>query len=142
METVNETYNGINSNWNGLTSMPFSRIMESFKNMNYEKVTEQGGTIGDFNNGVIDNGNSGDNSGDTPAPGDNEGATIDKCYSAAASLGWIMCPVIQGASTVVSGIYDFMIQPFMEIKSSLLGSNGGNTSTYERPHKIPCKRQK
>lgn len=131
VETVNETYNGINSNWNGLTSMPFSRIMESFKNMNYEKVTEQGGTIGDFNNGVIDNGNGGDNSGDTPAPGDNDGATIDKCYSAAASLGWIMCPVIQGASTVVSGIYDFMIQPFMEIKSSLLGSNGGNTSTYD-----------
>lgn len=64
---------------------------------------------------------------DDPNPGSTDNGTVDKCYSAAASLGWILCPVLNGTSKALTGIYDMVIEPFLEIKSSFFdaNSNGG-----------------
>lgn len=64
------------------------------------------------------------------APEDTSGETEDvtaNCFNAASSLGWIMCPVIQGIGDVLTGIYDNVIaSQFLEVDASLLGSGTGS----------------
>ena len=73
-----------------------------------------------------DNGESGDSSSEGGTLG--EGAQV--CFQAASSLGWIICPVIQGVGGVLKGIYDNVIRnQFLEVDASLLGE--GNDSIYQ-----------
>lgn len=69
-----------------------------------------------------------------PSPGGDEPGSDtpgqdaeDPCYDAGATLGWIICPVIDVAGKALVGIYDNVIHPFLEIKSEWLqsGSDGG-----------------
>ncbi len=50
-------------------------------------------------------------------------AAIDPCYNAGASLGWIICPTLDIIGKAVVGIYDIVVQPFLEIKSDWLSTS-------------------
>ena len=50
-------------------------------------------------------------------------AAIDPCYNAGASLGWIICPTLDIIGKAVVGIYDIVVQPFLEIKSEWLSTS-------------------
>lgn len=67
---------------------------------------------------------------DTPNEGGENGgqATVDPCYNAGASLGWIICPTLDIVGKAVVGIYDVVIQPFLDIKSEWLST--GTNSVY------------
>ena len=42
------------------------------------------------------------------------GEQASPCSTAAASLGWIICPVIQGVGTAVDGIYDYIEESYLQ----------------------------
>lgn len=75
---------------------------------------------------------SGQNPGTTPSEPDNGsgdvGSDLGSCFTSAASLGWIICPVTQMAGNVVQGIYDDIKDQFLEVKTSFVDTNSG---TYE-----------
>lgn len=64
-----------------------------------------------------------DNQQNDPA----SGTGVNECYTAAASLGWFLCPVLDIASNALTGIYDEVIEPFLQIPASYFerGSNNG-----------------
>lgn len=65
---------------------------------------------------------------DNPDPND-PGTTDDttpKCYQAAESLGWILCPVIEAAGNATDKIYSFIESNFLQLKAELFAS--GNTT--------------
>jgi len=53
------------------------------------------------------------------------------CYTNAASLGWILCPIINQGGEFVTMIYEKMIEPFLVLDSGLFdrGEKGGQ-ATY------------
>jgi len=67
---------------------------------------------------------------DDPSSGD-ANATTPNCFNSAGSLGWILCPVLEGLSTVVDGIYDNIIVPqFLEIDASFMKADSSG-SVYQ-----------
>lgn len=69
-----------------------------------------------------------DNPSGGDSSGDNAGEETPTCYNAAGSLGWILCPVLDGLGSVVNGIYDNVIVPqFLEIENTLMSTSGGGS---------------
>ena len=77
-----------------------------------------------------------DADGTCPAPADTEkkdsGKTgEDECFTAADSLGWIVCPIIKGASAAVNTIYDDIIEPFLAINVSSFDTGNGAYQAWQ-----------
>jgi len=64
-----------------------------------------------------------------PSGGSNTSET-PPCYEAAASLGWIVCPVLDATSHALVGIYEKIIEPFLQINASFLDQNSGDQGVY------------
>lgn len=66
-------------------------------------------------------------------PGDtdtNGSGTDNRCFAAAASLGWIVCPVIQAVGNAVEGIYDNVVAPFLTIDAQYFSTAGSRNGVY------------
>lgn len=104
-----------------LKLMSFTQILADMKLLNFSNVASDllTGTPGDSVNG-------GDNN-----PGENAGAETPNCFNSAGSLGWILCPVLEGLSAVVDGIYDKVIAAqFLEIEASFMAADSSG-SVYQ-----------
>lgn len=53
----------------------------------------------------------------------------DPCYSNSGAMGWIMCPIISGASDALQDLYEDVLQDFLQIDPALLSSE--DQGTYE-----------
>lgn len=128
-QSVSGAYNIVaDRNVARLKGQLFPAVLNGLMNLDYDAIRKEGVTIGTIGEGgIIDAGIVEDNN--TP-PSDVQEDGIEPCYAAAASLGWIICPVIQGVGSAVSGIYDKIVVPFLTIDASLLSSDDGSTSTY------------
>ncbi len=69
------------------------------------------------------------NGGSTGGQPEDPNSGTSACYTAAASLGWFLCPVLEGASDALTGIYDMVIKPFLQVKSSFFDRSG--SGVYE-----------
>ena len=49
------------------------------------------------------------------------------CYSNSGSLGWILCPIIEGGGKAIVSIYDTYITPFLVLDAGLFKSGDGTT---------------
>ena len=129
-QSVSGTYNIVaDRNIARLKGQLFPAVLNGIMNLDYDAIRNEGITIGTIGEGgIIDAGVVEDNN--TP-PSDVQEDGIEPCYAAAASLGWIICPVIQGVGDAVSGIYQNNVEPFLTINASLLSSDGSSTSTYD-----------
>jgi len=64
----------------------------------------------------------------TPSEGvDDE--TENPCSTAASSLGWIICPVLQVVGSAANGIYEYIENSFLQTNANFLRSNDNN-GTY------------
>ncbi len=64
---------------------------------------------------------------DTDGDGDPENPTSEstpECYKAGQALGWIICPVIQGVGTAVESLYETILVPFIQVRSSMVEQGG------------------
>lgn len=63
---------------------------------------------------------------------EDEEVASDDCYTNAASLGWILCPIINQGGDFVTMIYEKMIEPFLVLDSGLFDTKQvGGQATYE-----------
>lgn len=53
----------------------------------------------------------------------------DPCYSNSGAMGWIMCPIISGASDALQDLYEDVLQDFLQVDPALLSSE--DRGTYE-----------
>lgn len=61
------------------------------------------------------------------SPGDPE----DTCFTDAGSLGWIICPILDGLAEMIEKAYDSIIEPFLAIDTRLFQSDeDGNNGTF------------
>lgn len=94
-----------------------------------------GGSSGDAVIGIGDVGNAAAAPGEGTAKvgGDTSGQSGDNatttCESSGFSLSWIMCPVINGLSDTVQGIYTKVIVPLLSIKP--LSTDTNNNKIYK-----------
>lgn len=127
--SIEERFNIVTNRDSGrLQNSSFVGVLNGLMNLDYDAIRNEGVAIGAIGeSGVIDGGVADDtNIAEDSSTQDG----VEPCYSAAASLGWIVCPVIQGVGNAVSGIYDQIVAPFLTIDASLLSSGDGSTSTY------------
>ena len=118
---LSNTYNVINTDtYSSLKTATLQEILQQLTDWSFDYAEDPDNpTIG----GLDDQDGSGD---ETEPLG--EGAEV--CFQAASSLGWIICPVIQGVGGMLEGIYDNVIRnQFLEVDASLLGE--GNDSIYQ-----------
>lgn len=54
------------------------------------------------------------------------------CSTAAASLGWIICPVIQGVGTATNGIYSYLENSYLQTNASFMTSNSDTHGAWEK----------
>ncbi len=54
------------------------------------------------------------------------------CYSNAGSLGWIVCPIIEYASTAIQEIYSKIIEPFLALDTALFDSSSGTHEAWKQ----------
>lgn len=73
-------------------------------------------------------------------PEDQEGQYADEaggggdevtCYSDAAALGWVICPILQYSSDALGSIYEKIIEPFLQIETDLIGSSEDRNGTFQ-----------
>jgi len=108
VESVTEQFAGQSGGSNKILElMSFADILRKYKALNFNAVdsgTTSGVVGNDPNSGV-----------------ENNEQTTPNCFNSAGSLGWIICPVLEGLSTIVSGIYDSIIVPnFLQIDASFV----------------------
>lgn len=53
------------------------------------------------------------------------------CYDAGASLGWILCPLLDMTSHAANDIYNKVVEPFLKMDASLLDINGAGANTFK-----------
>lgn len=112
-ESVTEQFAGQSGNSNKvLELMPFTKILEKYKNLNFANVDS--GTTG----GVV--GNDPGNNGDPDNVDDQ--STMAACYSGTGVLGWIVCPVIELVGNATGFLYDKFIEPALEVKAETIMS--------------------
>lgn len=66
---------------------------------------------------------------------DDPGTTGDNgptCYDRAASLGWILCPIIEQMADAIQYIYEQIIMPFLELDIGLFASNNATHDVWSR----------
>lgn len=64
-------------------------------------------------------------------PDGGENTATPTCFNSAGSLGWILCPVLEGLSSVVEGIYDnVIVTQFLEIDASFMATDSSG-SVYQ-----------
>ena len=100
------------------TPMDLDSIVEKLNDMKITNLSDKNSV-----NGVPEI--SLPNTTDTPPSPTNQSNT---CEKSAKSLGWIVCPVLDRAGTAVVGMYEKVVEPFLEIKSEWLGR--GDDSVY------------
>ncbi len=129
VRSVSGSFNIVSDRNSGrLKGQLFPAVLNGLMNLDYDAIRNEGVTIGTIGESGVINGGVADDTSTADGDGAQEG--VEPCYSAAASLGWIVCPVIQGVGNAVSGIYDQIVAPFLTIDASLLSSGDGSTSTY------------
>lgn len=102
---------------NRLSERTFAQIVADFGTLDFSKVDNS--TLGNL--GL----NTG---GDSSSGSTSENAATPNCFNSAGSLGWILCPVLEGLSTVVDGIYDNIIVPqFLEIDASFMAADSSGS---------------
>lgn len=74
--------------------------------------------------GVISSGDTGKNK--DLVDSDKEEAPPD-CYSNSGSLGWVLCPIIEGGGKAIASIYDNYVTPFLVLDAGLFKSGEGTT---------------
>lgn len=118
VDSVSKKYNMVDTSGFGLTPKSFQDVVKELMSLDYDLLESQGIETG-INTSV--SGNTGTNS-NTPSQNDQP-----LCYQAAATLGWILCPVLEAMGHVTSGIYEAAIEPFLTMDASLF------TSTQNSP---------
>lgn len=63
-----------------------------------------------------------------PDPTDSEDAT---CHSTSGAVGWIVCPILELASSASVWIYENVIDPSLRTRVSLFDVSGDNNGTYQ-----------
>ena len=53
------------------------------------------------------------------------------CYTGAGALGWIVCPIIEGASSAIQGMYSAVIEPFLRTDPQLFAKESGTYSAWD-----------
>lgn len=66
----------------------------------------------------------GTNTGGDSGESGGESSSITACYENAGVLGWIACPVLEVVGGMVEGLYDYVENNFLEVKTSLVQSSG------------------
>lgn len=64
------------------------------------------------------------NPGNTDPSGGENTSSITACYENAGVLGWIACPVLEVVGGMVGGLYEYVENNFLQVKSSLINSDG------------------
>lgn len=69
--------------------------------------------------------NAGDASGEIVDPNNagNEGGS--DCWSSSSALGWILCPIVEATANAVNGLYEKIIEPFLQLDVSAFDFGGG-----------------
>jgi hypothetical protein len=60
-------------------------------------------------------------SGEVPSP--NGDSSSDPCYTNAGALGWLMCPALAGASTLLNNVYSWIKDNFLNVRAGIFDSN-------------------
>ncbi len=91
------------------------------------KVVSQGsGTI------AVNTGSQGQQSGqsgDQPT-GDSTGEEAN-CHNSSGALGWVLCPILELAASASVWAYETVIEPSLQIRSSLFDATGTNNGTFQ-----------
>lgn len=56
----------------------------------------------------------------------------DVCFSSSGSLGWILCPIMNKLSDTIGNVYEESVEPFLEIKASLLSNDNATKKVWDR----------
>ena len=113
--------NGIDSGNTKLKKMSFKDIVNEMMKSKYDTYAADAGTN---NIGTADP-DSGDEGGST-----DEGGTAP-CSTAAASLGWIICPVIQALGNAVDGLYAQIENNYLRTDVEYVGDDSGTYEAWE-----------
>lgn len=115
VDSVDGTFNGINSSNNGLIGMSFADIVEELMALDYSQLEDGPGEI-------TDEGISGGLTDDTT---NDDTSTTSACFKTAGALGWIMCPVIEAISEATQGVYKNIIEEnFLQVESEMIEDDG------------------
>lgn len=69
--------------------------------------------------------------GETTTEGEGEDEEeADPCYSNSGALGWILCPIVSGASDALTGVYETVVEGFLQINPELINSNSPDSGAY------------
>ncbi len=66
-----------------------------------------------------------------PSGGEEPEEEVAPCSTAAASLGWIICPVVQALSKAVDGIYGYIEDNYLQLNNSYVSNTSGTKSGWE-----------
>lgn len=95
----------------------FDDLVAELNGISISKLTGVDDAI--INSSVTENQNTNRSTPETEAPPD--------CYSNSGSLGWVLCPIIEGGGKAISEIYENYITPFLVLDTSLFQSGEGTT---------------
>lgn len=79
----------------------------------------------------LDDAETGGTLGVEPSTDGDDSGVDNRCFAAAASLGWIVCPVIQAVGNAVEGIYKNVVAPFLTIDAQYFSTTGGRSGIYD-----------
>ena len=65
------------------------------------------------------------------SPGGGSG-NANPCFNNAGSLGWILCPIMNKLSDTIGNVYEESVEPFLEIKASLLSNDNATKKVWDR----------
>ena len=68
---------------------------------------------------------------DTNVPETSEGENEPTCASRAGELGWILCPIIKGASSLLQGFFEDWIEPYLQLDAYLFSGSGSSSAVFE-----------
>lgn len=61
---------------------------------------------------------------------DGGGDADTSCFNGGGALGWIICPVLTGLGEFIGGVYQKIVEPFLNVDATLLSDSAGS-GTYK-----------
>lgn len=65
-----------------------------------------------------------------PVPPDQTGQNKATCTNSAGAMGWVLCPLLEGAGNTIQTFYENVIKPLLVIEPELIGSSNPNAGAY------------
>ena len=69
--------------------------------------------------------NAGDASGEIVDPNNAGSEGGSDCWSSSSALGWILCPIVEATANAVNGLYEKIVEPFLQLDVSAFDFGGG-----------------